>query len=66
MDRKDDKPMGEIIHINEAWIKDHLDEMVRGAVEKTLNTMLEAEADHLCGAARYEQPEVRNCCDRQF
>ena len=49
MDEKDGNPMGEVIHINEARIKDHLGEMVRGAVEETLNTMLDAEADQLCG-----------------
>ena len=55
MEKKDDKPMGEVIHINEARIKDHLGEMVRGAVEETLNTLLDAETDQLCGAARYER-----------
>ncbi len=30
MEKKDDKPMGEAIHINEARFKDHLGEMVRG------------------------------------
>jgi transposase-like protein len=29
--------------------------MVRGAVEEMLNAMLDAEADRLCGAARYER-----------
>ncbi|MEY9460432.1 transposase-like protein [Bradyrhizobium ottawaense] len=29
--------------------------MVRGTVEETLNAMLEAEADQLCGAGRYER-----------
>ena len=35
------------------WIderQDHLGEMVRGTVEETLNAMLDAEADALCGA----------------
>ena len=41
-------PMGEVIHINEARIEDHLGEMVRGTVEETLNTMLDAEADQPC------------------
>ncbi len=60
MDEKDDKPIGDTIRINEARIKDHLGEMVRGAVEETLNTLLDAEADQLCGAARYERTEVRS------
>ncbi len=59
MDKKDDNPMGKVVHIDEARIKDHLGEMVRDAVEVTLNTMLDAEADRLCGAARYERTEAR-------
>ncbi len=50
----DDKPMGQVIQIDEARIRDHLGEMVRGTVEETLNAMLDAEADQLCGAGRYE------------
>src|SRR5262245_23400912 len=33
--------------------------MVRGTVEETLNAMLDAEADRLCGAGRYERSEAR-------
>ncbi len=46
--------MGQVIRIDEARIKDHLGEMVRGTVEEALNAMLDAEADALCGAERYE------------
>ena len=42
-----------------AIFRDHLGEMVRGTVEETLNAMLDAEADRLCGAARYERSEAR-------
>jgi putative transposase len=55
----DEKTMGQIIQIDEARIRDHLGEMVRGTVEETLNAMLDAEADRLCGAGRYERSEVR-------
>jgi transposase-like protein len=51
--------MGQVIQIDEARIKDHLGEMVRGTVEEALNAMLDAEADRLCGAARYERSEAR-------
>ena len=37
----------------------HLGEMVRGTVEETLNAMLDAEADQLCGAGRYERSQAR-------
>ena len=43
----------------EARIRDHLGEMVRGTVEETLNAMLDAEADQLCGAGRYERSQAR-------
>ena len=37
-----------MIQIDEARIRDHLGEMVRGTVEETLNAMLDAEAHQLC------------------
>jgi len=51
--------MGEVIRIDEARIRDHLGEMVRGTVEETLNALLDAEVDRLCGAARYERSKAR-------
>ena len=54
----DEKP-GQAIQIDEVGIRDHLGEMVRGTVEETLNAMLDAEADQLCGAGRYERSEAR-------
>src|SRR5271165_7067640 len=55
----DENPMGQVIQIDEARIRDHLGEMVRGTVEETLNAMLDAEADQLCGAGRYERSQTR-------
>lgn len=49
----------QIIQIDEGQIKDHLGELVRGTVEETLNSMLDAEADQLCNASRYERSEAR-------
>ena len=40
----DEKPMGQVIQIDEARIRDNLGEMVRSTVEETLNAMLDAEA----------------------
>ena len=54
-----EKDMSEVIRIDEGRIKDHLGEMVRGTVEEALNAMLDAQADRLCGAARYERREGR-------
>ena len=59
MDEKPEaRPMGQVIQIDEARIRDHLGEMVRGTVEEALNAMLDAEADQLCGAGRYERSEA--------
>ena len=55
----DENAMGQVIQIDEARIRDHLGEMVRGTVEETLNALLDAEADRLCGAGRYERSEGR-------
>ena len=41
--------------INGDAVRGHLDELVRSTVEETLNQMLDAEADQLCGAKRYER-----------
>jgi len=46
------KPLGDVIAINEALIKDHLNKVVVTTVEETLNALLDAEADQLCGAKR--------------
>ena len=53
------KPLGDVIAINEALIKDHLSKIVVKTVEETLNAMLDAEADELCGAKRYEHSPNR-------
>ena len=55
----DEKPMGQVVQIDEARIRDHLGEMVRGTVEETLNAMLDTEAGQLCGAGRYERSQAR-------
>lgn len=51
--------LDKVIKIDEAQIRDHLGELVRGTVEETLNKLLDAEADQLCKAARYERTEAR-------
>jgi transposase-like protein len=53
------KELGRVIHIDEGKIQDHLGEMVRRSVEETLNGMLDAEADRLCNARRYERNPER-------
>ena len=53
------KTLGKVVSIDEARIQDHLGELVRGTVEETLNAMLDAEADAMCGAQRYERSPDR-------
>lgn len=59
MDEEKEAGIGQVIRIAEGRIRDHLGEMVRGTVEEALNAMLDAEADRLCGAGRYERSEGR-------
>ena len=53
------KDLSEVIQIDELAIQSHLSEVVRGTVEETLNAMLDAEADRLCQARRYERTKAR-------
>ena len=53
------KDLNNVIKINEDQFRNHLSEMVRSTVEETLNDMLDAEADQLCNAKRYERTEAR-------
>jgi transposase-like protein len=49
------KPTGltEAIRIDPGQVQNHVNELVRGTVEETLNSLLEAEADRICNARRY-------------
>ena len=54
------KPLSKVIRIDESEIRGHLDKkLVRGTVEETLNAMLDAEADEMCNAQRYEHSPDR-------
>ena len=48
-----------IVQFNEEIFKGQIKELVRGSVEETLNELLEAEAQKLTQAARYERSEAR-------
>ena len=50
---------GRLVHVDESQIRGHVDEVVRASVEETLNGLLDAEADQLCGANRYERSANR-------
>jgi len=55
---KEDKS-GRIIHIEHEELTQHLDKIVRGTVEDTLNALLDSEADRLCQANRYQRSADR-------
>lgn len=48
------KEMGAVIHFDQGMLGEHFGEFVRSTVEETLSSYLDAEADQLCGARRYE------------
>jgi putative transposase len=50
---------GSVIQVDEQQIRSHVDEVVRSSVEATLNGLLDAEADQLCRAKRYERSAER-------
>ena len=54
-DLTDGVKFSEVIKIDEGKVRQHVEEVVRSSVEETLNGLLEAEADELCGAKRYER-----------
>jgi transposase-like protein len=47
------------LRVDEAKLKGHVDEVVRSSVEETLNGLLDAEADFICRAQRYEHSPDR-------
>jgi putative transposase len=48
-----------LVKVNEEEVRGYLDKVVRGTVEDTLNALLDAEADELCRAKRYERSPER-------
>ena len=49
----------EIVQLNEQIIRTELKELVRQSVEEVLNGLLDAEADRLTNARKYERTEDR-------
>jgi len=48
-----------VIAVDEEELRTHVSEVVRQSVEETLNSLLDAEADTLCQARRYERNAER-------
>jgi hypothetical protein len=51
--------LGKVFQIEEGQVRKHIGKAVLGMVEETLNKLLDAAADQLCGAARNEWAYVR-------
>src|SRR5262249_25664433 len=47
------------LRVDEGKLRNHVDEVVRSSVEETLNGLLDAEADEICRAQRYERSADR-------
>jgi putative transposase len=56
---QDSKKLANVISIDQDSLKGHVGEIVRSTVEETLNGLLDAEADRLCNASRYERTPDR-------
>ena len=53
------KAISGAIKVDEKEIRDHLDGLVRQSAEDTLNALLNAEADAICHAGRYQRTPDR-------
>jgi putative transposase len=58
MEPKND-PTRRIIQIDEGLVQSQVTQMVKETVEETLNAMLDAEADRLIQAEKYERTDAR-------
>ena len=57
---EDSTNQGQVIRIDDERVRDYLRSVVRGSVKRFLNALLEAEAEQLCKAQRYERTEARS------
>ena len=57
--QENEKTISGAIKIDEKEIRTHLDGLVRQSVEDTLNALLNAEADAICQASRYQRSPDR-------
>jgi transposase-like protein len=53
------QPLHDVLQIDQGQLHQHLDRLVRDTVEATLNALVDAEADELCGAKRYQRSPDR-------
>lgn len=49
-----DEGLRETIRVDTGQLQGHIEEVARSSVEETLNGLLDAEAETICRASRYE------------
>jgi Transposase, Mutator family len=59
MQKDTTESLKDAIRVDAGQLRSHIDEAVRSNVEETLNSLLDAEADQICGASRYERSADR-------
>ena len=57
--QKNEKSIAGLIKIDEKEIGDHLNQLVRQSVDDTINSLLDAKADAICNATRYQHSPDR-------
>ena len=58
--KADSSASSEVVRIDFGNLKKDLSGFVRGTVEEALNGLLEAEAEQICNARRYERKDERS------
>jgi len=58
------EPLTDAIRVDQGQLRGHIDEVLRPSVEETLNGLLQAEADQICGATRYEDRRTGSTRER--
>jgi len=59
MDEDTTEGLKDAIRVDAGQLRGHIDEAVRSSVEETLNGLLDAEAEQICQAGRYERSADR-------
>src|SRR5688500_17027315 len=58
-EQQEGEALKETIRVDTGQLQGHIAAVVRSSVEETLNGLLEAEADAICRASRYERAPER-------
>ncbi len=59
VDESNEGKFPKLVEVDEGQLRGHVEQLLRESVEQTLNGLLDAEADELCGARGYERSPER-------